>query len=75
MKWFNNSTSETKRSTITCETIYFLNTSITNYKQLAIVINVYRMKLSFDKINYYKNNIFSYGNNSKELYSITRKLL
>ena len=32
------------------------------------------MKLSLDKINYYKNNIFSYGNNSKNCYSMTRKL-
>ena len=33
------------------------------------------MKLSLDKRNYYKNKIFSYGNNSKKFYSITRKLL
>ena len=33
------------------------------------------MKLSLDKRNYYKNNIFSYGNNSKKFYSITRKFL
>ena len=38
------------------------------------------MKLSLDKRTYYKNNIVSYnitiyGNNSKKLYSITRKLL
>ena len=33
------------------------------------------MKLSLDKRNYYKHNIFSYGNNSKTFYSITRKLL
>ena len=31
--------------------------------------------MSLDKINYLKNNIFSYGNNSTKLYSITRKLL
>ena len=36
---------------------------------------VSRMKLSLDKRNYYKKNIFSYGNSSKKLYSITRKLL
>ena len=33
------------------------------------------MNLSLDKRNYYKNNIFSYGNNSKKLYSIVRKLI
>ena len=33
------------------------------------------MKLSLDKRHYYKNNIFSYGNNSKKFYSITRKFL
>ena len=37
------------------------------------------MKLTLDKRNYYKNNIFSYGNNLKKCYSrkcfITRKLL
>ena len=34
-----------------------------------------KLSLSIDKRNYYKNNIFSYGNNSKTFYSITRKLL
>ena len=33
------------------------------------------MKLSLYKRHYYKNNIFSYGNNLKKCYSITRKLL
>ena len=33
------------------------------------------MKLSLNKRNYYKNNIFSNGNNSKTFYAITRKLL
>ena len=33
------------------------------------------MKLLIDKRNYYKNHIFSYGINSKKLYSITRKLI
>ena len=33
------------------------------------------MKLSLDKRYYYKNNIFSYGNNFKKYYSITRKIL
>ena len=31
--------------------------------------------MSLSKRNYYKNNIFSYGNNSKKSYSITRKLI
>ena len=31
------------------------------------------MRLSLDKRNYYKNNILSYGNNSKKLYYIPRK--
>ena len=33
------------------------------------------MKLTLDKRNYYKNNIFSYGNNSNFFNSITRKLI
>ena len=33
------------------------------------------MKISLDKRNYYKNNIFSYSNNSKKFYSIVRKLI
>ena len=33
------------------------------------------MKLALDKRYYYQNNIFYYINNSKKLYSITRKLL
>ena len=33
------------------------------------------MKLSLYKINYYKNSIFSYGNNSKTFYSIIKQLL
>ena len=73
--WFNSSTSEAKRSTRKFERIYLKNPSITNYKQLAIARNAYRMKLSLDKRNYYKNNIFSYGNNSKKFYYITRKLI
>ena len=33
------------------------------------------MKLLLDKTNYYKNNIFSYANNSNKCYYITRKFL
>ena len=62
-------------STRKFDRIYLKNPSITNYKQLAIAMIAYRMKLSLDKRNYYKNNILSYGNNSKNVYSITRKLL
>ena len=71
----NSSTLEAKRSTNKFEIMYLINHSITNYKQLAIARNAYRMKLSLDKRNYYKNNICSYGNNSKKFYSIVRKLL
>ena len=73
--WFNSSTSEAKRLNRKCERIYLKNNSITNYKQLALARIAYIMKLTLDKRNYYKNNILSYGNNSKNVYSITRKLL
>ena len=73
LNYANSSTSEAIRSTRKFERIYLKNPSITNYKQLVIARNAYRMKLSLDKRNYYKNNI--YGNNSKKLYSITRKIL
>ena len=73
--WFNSYTLEAKRLTRKFEIIYLKNPSITNYKQLYTARNAYRMKLSLNKRNYYKNNIFSYGNNSKKFYSISRKLL
>ena len=73
--WFNSSTLEAKRSTRKFEIMYLKNPYITNYKQLTISRNAYIMKLSLDKRNYYKNNIFSYSNNSNTFYSITIKLL
>ena len=54
------------------------NHYIQNDSDIAIIIREYINFIIISFINesyYYKNNIFSYGNNMKNFYSINRKLL